>query len=78
MNVWTTGMPWLRASSRSSRDAPPRITPLPAKISGNDAPSMRRAAVWSAGRSGEGRRGRSVDSGVPSTISPATSSGTSM
>jgi hypothetical protein len=38
---------------------------------------INRAADWSADRSGDGRRARSVDSGSPSTISPATSSGTS-
>ena len=47
-------------------------------MSGNDAASMRRAADWSAWRSGDGRRGRSVESGSPSAVSSATSSGTSM
>ncbi len=46
-------------------------------MSGNDAASIRRAADCSAGRSGEGRRGRSVDRGSPSAGSSATSSGTS-
>src|SRR5881397_1160670 len=54
MNVCTTGMPWPRASARSSAEACPRMAPLPAKISGNDAASMRRAAVWSAEWSGDG------------------------
>ncbi len=39
---------------------------------------MSRAAACSAARSGEGRRARSVDSGVASAASSATSSGTSM
>jgi len=77
MKVLTTGMPWARASARSSLEARPRITPLPAKMSGNDAPSMRRAAARSAVRSGDGRRARSVESGSPSEASSATSSGTS-
>ena len=77
MKVLTTGMPWARDSSRSSLAALPRITPLPAKMSGNDAASMRRAADCRAWRSGDGRRGRSVDSGSPSAGSSATSSGTS-
>src|SRR2546425_715937 len=45
MNVCTTGMPWPRASARSASEACPRITPLPAEISGNDAASISRAAV---------------------------------
>ena len=78
MKVFTTGMPWRRANARSSPEAPPRITPLPAKISGKEAASRSWAAACSAGRSGDGRRARSVDSGVPSAGSSATSSGTSM
>src|SRR5206468_3044618 len=77
MNVCTTGMPWPRASARSSSEARPRMTPLPAKISGNDAASISRAAVSSARWSGDGRRVRSAESAAPSADSSATSSGTS-
>src|SRR5262249_32650300 len=55
MNVCATGMPWARANFLSSSDARPRITPLPAKISGNDAASISRAAVSSAWRAGARR-----------------------
>ena len=78
MKVLTTGMPWARDSSRSSLAALPRITPLPAKMSGKDAASMRRAADWRACRSGDGRRGRSGRQRLALGRSSATSSGTSM
>ena len=55
------------------------MTPLPAKSSGFFARSISSAARRSAGRSGEGRRGRIVASGTEpsSTVSSATSSGSS-
>src|SRR6266851_3047291 len=36
------------------------MTPFPAKMSGCDASSTRRAAAWRAGRSGDGRLARHV------------------
>ena len=79
MKVFTTGMPWRRENSRSSLGGVAADHAIAGKDEregrGLDELARRPAR---AGRSGEGRRARSVDSGVPSAVSSATSSGTSM
>jgi hypothetical protein len=51
MNVVTTGMTARSASACSSFDACPRMTPLPARMSGRSARLMASAARASDGRS---------------------------
>ena len=78
MKVSATGMPVRAVNSRRAADAPTRMTPLPARMTGRLAERMIPAALSSSSCAGSGRLTEArTGSGGASTSASITSSGSS-